>query len=296
MLQMNEKQFNQSREYFCQLQAQLAVALAAADGGVFFDEPWHSRLGQGREMGIENSTVFARLGINFSDIAGKELPTAASVRHPQLVGKGYQAAGVSLVAHPQNPHCPSAHMNVRAFFSENGWWFGGGMDLSPVYGYEDDCRHFHNTCKKALDNCDENLYSQYKKQCDEYFYLKHRNEMRGCGGVFFDDVRASGFDSAFAIVRAVGDVFIDAYLPIINRRKETPFGEQETQWQQHRRGRYVEFNLLYDRGTLFGLQSGGRADSILMSLPPMARWGKPPTMSEAEKQLAEFLQPRAWCA
>ena len=284
------------REYFRRLQTHLADSLGAAEGQDFMAEDWQSALGCGCGMILEDGGLFERAGVNFSEIRGARLPAAASVRRPQLVGQAYQAAGVSLVAHPRNPHCPTAHLNVRVFTAGTIWWFGGGMDLTPYYGYEEDCHHFHSVCKRALDACDETLYPIFKKQCDDYFMIRHRGERRGVGGIFFDDFNDRLFAEAFAVVRAVGDAFVSAYLPIVQKRRALPYGERERIWQEYRRGRYVEFNLVYDRGTLFGLQSGGRAEAILMSLPPVARWqrGKPP-MGEAEARLAtDFLPPREW--
>ncbi|MGI9307602.1 MAG: oxygen-dependent coproporphyrinogen oxidase, partial [Gammaproteobacteria bacterium] len=240
------------RQYLSALQTRLGGALAAADGGAFAEDAWESALGRGRGLRLEDGAVFERAGINFSDISGASLPPAATARRPEIAGQKYCAAGVSLVAHPRNPYCPAAHLNVRAFAAGDSWWFGGGMDLTPHYGFAEDCRHFHAACKTALDACDASLYPKFKKQCDEYFYLKHRDEMRGIGGVFFDDFRGRDFADAFAVARAVGDAFAGAYIPLVQKRKDTPYGERETMWQQLRRGRYVEFNLVYDRGTLFG--------------------------------------------
>lgn len=281
--------------YLAGLQKDLGTALGSVDGGKFAEEPWQSSLGRGRGLRMEGGAVFERAGVNFSEISGESLPPAASARRPELAGKPYQAAGVSLVAHPANPHCPSVHLNVRFFSAGEELWFGGGMDLTPHYGYEEDCRHFHKTCKSALDSCDPALYPEFKSRCDEYFYIKHRGEMRGIGGVFFDDFCRGGFDAAFAVMRSVGDAFADAYLPIIKRRKDAPFGDRQRKWQLLRRGRYVEFNLIYDRGTLFGLQSGGRAESILMSLPPLVEWNASLPPGKPEEDFAKnFLQPKKW--
>ena len=285
--------------YLSGLRERLAADLAAEDGGAFAEDEWQSPLGKGRGLRMENSAVFERAGINFSSIAGNNLPPAATARRPELAGKNYRAAGVSLVAHPQNPFCPTAHLNVRVFFAGDAWWFGGGMDLTPHYPFADDCRHFHRECKTALDQCDPSLYPAFKRRCDDYFFIKHRNEMRGIGGVFFDDFDGEGqWQKAFAVARAVGDSFAAAYLPIVGRRKSAPFGKKEKAWQRHRRGRYVEFNLIHDRGTLFGLQSGGRADAILMSLPPSVCWGFESSLAEefGEKEfaLADFLRPQEW--
>ncbi|MBE8158793.1 MAG: oxygen-dependent coproporphyrinogen oxidase [Betaproteobacteria bacterium] len=282
------------RAYFAALQNTLGAAFAEIDGGVFAEEIWRGAPGVGRGLRLEDGAVFERAGINFSDIAGKRLPPAATARRPELAGREYCAAGLSLVAHPRNPYCPAAHLNVRFFAAGEVWWFGGGMDLTPHYGFAEDCRHFHAACKNALDAVDAALYPKFKKQCDEYFFIKHRNEMRGIGGVFFDDFNAGGFSHAFAVARAAGDAFCGAYLPLVQKRMNAPFGEREVLWQQQRRGRYVEFNLIYDRGTLFGLQSGGRAESILMSLPPVVRWRAGTAPGAEEKKLADFLRPREW--
>ncbi len=289
-----EEDFATVQTYLQTLQNTLAAALAAADGGVFTEHHWQGTLGGGRGLRLENGAVFERAGVNFSSIGSDKLPPAATVRRPHLAGKPYRAVGVSLVAHPQNPHCPTVHINTRFFMAEDVWWFGGGMDLTPHYAYEEDCRHFHGVCKTALDKCDMSLYPLFKRQCDEYFFIKHRDEMRGIGGTFFDDFNNGDFADSFAVLRAVGDSFCEAYIPIVARRAAMPFGEQEKMWQDHRRGRYVEFNLVYDRGTLFGLQSGGRADAILMSLPPVARWGDSLSVGDAEKALKDFLRPKEW--
>ena len=264
------------------------------DGGRFVEETWRGKLGGGRGLRLEEGAVFERAGINFSDIEGGQLPPAATVRRPQLAGRPYRAAGVSLVSHPQNPHCPTGHLNVRVFVAGDIWWFGGGMDLTPSFAYVDDCRHFHGVCKTALDEFNPALYPLFKKQCDDYFYIKHRAEMRGIGGVFFDDFNARDFAHSFGVMRAVGDAFVRAYLPLIQKRHNTPFGDKDKRWQHFRRGRYVEFNLVYDRGTLFGLQSGGRAESILMSLPPIARWGAVLPDESAAELLKDFLRPQDW--
>ena len=281
--------------YFADLQNKLGAALAETDGAAFAEETWESALGAGRGLRLEDGAVFERAGINFSAVSGDRLPPAATARRPELAGKQYQASGVSLVAHPRNPYCPAAHLNVRVFAAGDSRWFGGGMDLTPCYGFAEDCRHFHAACKNALDKFSPALYPKFKKQCDEYFFIKHRGETRGIGGVFFDDFNEGGFSRAFAVARAVGDAFAGAYLPLVQKRMDTPFGEKEILWQQLRRGRYAEFNLIYDRGTLFGLQSGARAESVLMSMPPSVRWRAetaPPGAEEAK--LKDFLRPREW--
>jgi coproporphyrinogen III oxidase len=245
--------------------------------------------------------VFERAGIGFSDVAGDALPPSASAARPRLAGRGFEALGVSLVLHPRNPYCPTVHMNVRMLIATKAgeapvFWFGGGMDLTPVYPFEDDARHFHQTCKAALDPFGAELYPRFKTWCDEYFFLKHRNETRGIGGIFFDDFSEPGFERSFEMMQSVGDAFLNAYLPIVERRAALPYGEHEREFQAYRRGRYVEFNLVFDRGTLFGLQSGGRTESILMSMPPVATWRYDwqPAPGSAEARLAEFLVPRDW--
>jgi coproporphyrinogen III oxidase len=238
--------------------------------------------------------VFERAGVNFSRVHGARLPPSASAARPQLAGRAFEAMGVSLVLHPRNPYCPTVHMNVRFFSAGDIWWFGGGMDLTPYYGFEEDARHFHATCKNALDAVGADYYPRFKRWCDEYFYLRHRGEPRGVGGIFFDDLAE---ERSFELTKSVGDNFLAAYVPILERRKEFAFGAHERSFQAYRRGRYVEFNLVYDRGTLFGLQSGGRTESILMSLPPRADWRydwKPEPGSAEEKLYTDFLKPREW--
>jgi coproporphyrinogen III oxidase len=257
---------------------------------------------------IEDGDFFERGGVNYSHVTGANLPASAMAARPELAGRAWEAAGVSLVLHPRNPYCPTAHMNVRFFAAmkdgaEPVWWCGGGMDLTPYYGFAEDVRHFHATCKAALDPFGTDVHARFKKWCDEYFFLKHRNEPRGAGGIFFDDLNeggpgyASAFERCFALLRNVGDAFLPAYLPIIERRRDIPYGARERDFQAYRRGRYVEFNLVYDRGTLFGLQSGGRTESILMSLPPVVKWRydwKPQSGSAEEKLYTEFLVPKDW--
>lgn len=250
---------------------------------------------------LEGGRVFERAGIGFSDVAGDALPPSASAARPQLAGRGFEALGVSLVLHPRNPYCPTVHMNVRMLIATKPgeapiFWFGGGMDLTPVYPFEDDARHFHQVCKDALDPFGAELYPRFKTWCDEYFFLKHRNETRGIGGIFFDDFSEPGFERSFEMMQSVGDAFLNAYLPIVERRAALPYGERERDFQAYRRGRYVEFNLVFDRGTLFGLQSGGRTESILMSMPPVANWryNWQPEPGSPEARLSEFLVPRDW--
>ncbi|HET8700686.1 MAG TPA: oxygen-dependent coproporphyrinogen oxidase, partial [Nitrococcus sp.] len=258
--------------------------------------------GGGRSRVLIEGAVFEQAGINFSHVYGDALPETASARRPELAGRCYQAMGVSLVIHPRNPHVPISHANVRFFLAEKSgevpvWWFGGGFDLTPCYGYDEDVLHWHRTAKAACDPYGEALYPRFKAWCDEYFYLPHRGEPRGVGGLFFDDFTGEGFGHTFGFMRSVGDHFLDAYLPIVERRKGTAYGERERRFQLYRRGRYVEFNLLFDRGTRFGIHSSGRAESILMSLPPLVRWqyGWQPEPGSREAELyTRYLQARDW--
>ena len=281
-------------EYFSGLQARLVAALESLDGKPFAADAWErAEGGGGVTRVIEDGQLFERGGVNLSRVQGRELPLSATAARPQLAGQPWEAMGVSLVLHPRNPYCPTVHLNVRFFSSRQIWWFGGGMDLTPYYGFEEDASHFHATCKKAVGG----HYPRFKKWCDEYFHLPHRGEPRGIGGIFFDDFAERDFDFSFSVVQSVGNSFLDAYLPILQRRRNQPFGERERSFQAYRRGRYVEFNLVYDRGTLFGLQSGGRTESILMSLPPRAEWRydwKPAAGSPEEKLYTDFLKPRDW--
>ena len=277
-------------EYFSELQTSIVSALEKLDGRPFASDSWKRPEGGGGVSRIlEEGNLFERGGVNLSHVKGKSLPPSATASRPQLAGRPWEAMGVSLVLHPRNPYCPTVHMNVRHFSAGDTWWFGGGMDLTPYYGFEEDARHFHATCKRAVGS----HYPRFKKWCDEYFHLKHRNEPRGVGGIFFDDFAEDG---AFDLVKSVGDHFLTAYAPIIEARRQHPFGEREREFQAYRRGRYVEFNLVYDRGTLFGLQSGGRTESILMSLPPRVRfeYAYAPEAGSAEARLAEYLKPRDW--
>jgi coproporphyrinogen III oxidase len=290
--------------YLRGLQDRLCQALEQLDGAaVFRHDRWARAGGGGGETRVlADGAVFERAGVNFSDVAGSTLPPSATAQRPELAGRGFRAMGVSLVLHPRNPHLPTAHCNVRVFSAETAggepvWWFGGGFDLTPYYGYEEDAKHWHACARAACAPFGEALHPRLKRWCDEYFFLKHRNEPRGIGGLFFDDWREGGFDCAFALTRSVGDQFLPAYLPIAQRRKDQAYGERERDWQLYRRGRYVEFNLVWDRGTLFGLQSGGRTESILMSLPPLAAWRYDwqPEPGSAEARLyEEFLRPRDW--
>jgi coproporphyrinogen III oxidase len=285
-------------EYFTKLQDTIVSSLEKADGKSFGRDVWtRPEGGGGITRVIEEGNVFERGGVNLSRVQGNRLPPSATAARPQLAGRSYEAMGVSLVLHPRNPYCPTVHLNVRFFSSGDTWWFGGGMDLTPYYGFEDDARHFHASCKQALAPFGADYYPRFKRWCDDYFHLKHRNEPRGIGGIFFDDLADRDLDFSFALARSVGDAFLGAYLPILDQRKNTPFGERERAFQLYRRGRYVEFNLVYDRGTLFGLQSGGRTESILMSLPPHAAWRydwHPSPGSPEEKLYTDFLKPRDW--
>ena len=284
--------------YLAALQERIVSALESLDGGSFKRDPWQRPEGGGGiTRVIEEGNVFERGGVNLSRVSGTQLPPAASAARPQLAGQPWEAMGVSVVLHPRNPYCPTAHLNVRFFSAGGTWWFGGGMDLTPYYGFEDDARHFHGRCRQALEPFSGDYYARFKLGCDQYFQLRHRNEPRGIGGIFFDDFAERDFDFSFGLACAVGDAFLPAYVPIVERRKDTPFGERERSFQLYRRGRYVEFNLVYDRGTLFGLQSGGRTESILMSLPPLAAWRydwKPEPGSAEEKLYSDFLRPRDW--
>ena len=294
------------KTYLLDLQDRICRALATADGRADFAEDNWQRAGGGggRSRVLAEGAVFEKAGVGFSHVFGTQLPPSATAHRPELVGARWQAFGVSLVIHPRNPYVPTSHANVRFFIAEPEggaaqWWFGGGYDLTPYYAFEQDCAHWHRTAKAACDRFGAEVYPKYKRWCDEYFFIKHRNEARGIGGLFFDDLNEGGFERCFGLQRAVGDSFIDAYLPIVARRKDTAYGEREREFQLLRRGRYVEFNLVYDRGTVFGLQTGGRTESILMSLPPLVRWdyGWQPEAGSAEAALTEkFLVPRDWAA
>ncbi|MBV1881021.1 MAG: oxygen-dependent coproporphyrinogen oxidase [Pseudomonadales bacterium] len=292
------------KEYLLGLQENICKTLGDEDGGKDFAyESWvREEGGGGRSSVIENGAIFEKGGVNFSHVFGENLPASASAHRPELAGRSFQALGVSLVIHPNNPMIPTSHMNVRLFIAEKAneepvWWFGGGYDLTPYYPFEEDCVHWHQTAKDACDPFDKDLYPRFKKWCDEYFYLKHRDESRGIGGLFFDDFNELGFDESFAMMKSVGDSYIKAYLPIVQKRKDERFTEEQKQFQLYRRGRYVEFNLVFDRGTLFGLQSGGRTESILMSLPPLVSWKynwQPEPGSEEARLTDEFLVHRDW--
>ena len=294
------------RDYLLSLQTQIVNALEAFDGELFRRDEWQRPEGGGGiSRLIENGLFFERGGVNFSHVKGTTLPASATAHRPELAGRRWEAMGVSLVLHPHNPYCPTVHMNVRFFVAEKEgsepvWWFGGGMDLTPYYGFIEDASHFHQNCREALAAFGDNMYANYKAWCDRYFFLKHRNEARGVGGIFFDDLNESGedgFERCFALIKSVGNQFLPAYLPIIERRCRLSYGDRERDFQAYRRGRYVEFNLVWDRGTLFGLQSGGRTESILMSLPPNVVWRydwHPETGSAEEKLYTEFLPVRDW--
>jgi coproporphyrinogen III oxidase len=294
------------KTYLLALQDTICSQLAAEDGGATFMEDAWDRPGGGggRTRVISNGAVFEQGGVNFSHVFGDKLPPSATAQRPELAGRSFQALGVSLVIHPHNPLVPTSHANVRFFVAEKEgeepvWWFGGGFDLTPYYGFEEDCIDWHRTAKAACDPFGEDVYARYKHWCDEYFFLKHRNEPRGIGGLFFDDLNEWGFDTTFAFMRSVGDSYINAYRPIVSKRKGLAFTETQRDFQLYRRGRYVEFNLVYDRGTLFGLQSGGRTESILMSLPPLVKWRyawQPEAGSEEARLYSDFLRHRDWIA
>jgi coproporphyrinogen III oxidase len=291
--------------YLQNLQARIVEAIELVDGKNFLQDSWQRpEGGGGNSCMLEDGNVFERAGIGFSHVLGTKLPPAASVAHPEAAGRPWEAMGVSLVFHPRNPYIPTVHMNVRFFVAkaqnaseQDIWWFGGGMDLTPYYGFEEDAEHFHRTIKTAIDAFGSGYYPEFKKECDEYFFLKHRQEPRGIGGIFYDDFNELGFEKTFAFHRAVGDAFVQAYLPIVQRRKDTPYGERERDFQAYRRGRYVEFNLIYDRGTIFGLQSNGRTESILLSMPPIVKWRydwKPEAGSPEAKLYTDFLIEKDW--
>lgn len=294
------------KAYLLQLQDQICQALAEEDGTAdFLTEEWQREEGGGgRTRVLADGRVFEKAGVNFSHVHGASLPPSASASRPELAGRGFQAMGVSLVIHPHNPYVPTSHANVRFFVAEKAgeepiWWFGGGYDLTPYYGNRQDCIDWHRVAAQACAPFGEAVYPRFKAWCDDYFYLKHRGEPRGVGGLFFDDLNEWDFETCFAFMRAVGDSYIPAYRPIVQRRKDAPYGERERQFQLYRRGRYVEFNLVYDRGTLFGLQSDGRTEAILMSLPPLVRWeyGYQPQPGTPEAELTDYyLQHRDWLA
>ncbi|TCK16799.1 coproporphyrinogen oxidase [Thiogranum longum] len=292
------------RDYLMDLQDRICDALQTFEPDTpFHEDTWvRDEGGGGRSRVLEEGTVLEKAGINFSHVHGKQLPASATAHRPELAGRRFEALGVSLVIHPRNPYAPTSHANVRFFIAQKEgadpvWWFGGGFDLTPYYGFEEDARHWHQTAKEACEPFGDELYPRLKQWCDEYFYLKHRNEPRGIGGLFFDDYNTPGFADSFAFMRSVGDHYVPAYVPVVEKRKDIAYGERERDFQLYRRGRYVEFNLVYDRGTLFGLQTGGRTESILMSLPPLVKWRYDwqPEAGSAEAVLYDiFLKPQDW--
>ena len=294
--------------YLRGLHSRIVATLEDIDGVPFASDTWERPAGSAAIAGggvtciLEEGNLFERAGVGFSQVSGRQLPPSAAANRPEIAGRDWEATGVSLVLHPRNPYVPTVHMNVRFFTATADghapvWWFGGGMDLTPYYGFEEDAVHFHQTCRNALAPFGDELYPRLKQWCDDYFHLKHRNEPRGIGGVFFDDFNALGFERSFAMTRSIGDGFLDAYLPIVERRKAIIYGERERDFQAYRRGRYVEFNLVYDRGTLFGLQSGGRTESILMSMPPAVKWRyrwEPEPGTPEARLYSDFLAVRDW--
>ncbi len=305
---MSQPDIENVRQYLLTLQDDICQQLEAVDGKAQFDEDsWQREGGDALEGGgrtrvLVNGNVFEQGGVNFSHVRGKSMPASATAARPELAGRSFEAIGVSLVIHPKNPYVPTSHANVRFFIAEKAgeapiWWFGGGYDLTPYYGFTEDVIHWHQTAKSACDPFGDDIYPHYKKWCDDYFYLKHRDETRGAGGLFFDDLNDGGFEQCFDILQSVGNSYIKAYRPIVEKRKDTPYGERERDFQLYRRGRYVEFNLVYDRGTLFGLQSGGRTESILMSLPPLVKWRynwQPEAGSPEAELYTTFLKPQDW--
>jgi len=301
---MNTLAIDAVEQYLLDLQERICTRLAGLDGQAGFREDAWQRPegGGGRTRVLAEGRVFEKAGVNFSRVNGASLPQSASAHRPEMAGRSFVAMGVSLVIHPLNPYVPTSHANVRLFVAEHAeaapvWWFGGGYDLTPYYGFEQDCVHWHQVARAACEPFGPLVYPRFKGWCDDYFHLRHRGEPRGVGGLFFDDLNEWDFDTSFAFLRAVGDSYLEAYEPIVRRRMDTPWGERERQFQLYRRGRYVEFNLVYDRGTLFGLQSGGRTESILMSLPPLVRWDYDwrPEPGSAEADLYEtYLRPRDW--
>ncbi len=292
------------KQYLLKLQDRICAGVEEEDGrGRFREDVWtREQGGGGISRVLTEGAVFEKAGINFSHVEGGSLPAAATAHRPELAGRSFQALGVSLVIHPQNPYVPTSHANVRFFVAESTdaeplWWFGGGFDLTPYYGFDEDARHWHSVARASCEPFGKEVYPRFKRWCDEYFFLRHRNEPRGIGGLFFDDLNGWPFDDCFAFLRSVGDHYLDAYRPIAARRKNTSYGERERKFQLYRRGRYVEFNLIYDRGTLFGLQSGGRTESILMSLPPLVEWRydwHPEPGSPESRLYEDFLRVREW--
>ncbi|MCP3850340.1 MAG: oxygen-dependent coproporphyrinogen oxidase [Gammaproteobacteria bacterium] len=307
---MNQPDSNAVKQFLLSLQNDICQSLEEIDATEtdkdvkpFTQEEWqHDGGGGGRTRVFEDGSIFEQAGVNFSHVMGGSMPASATAKRPELEGRSFEAMGVSLVIHPKNPYIPTTHANVRFFIAEKEghdpiWWFGGGFDLTPYYPFEEDVIHWHQQAKAACDSIDSNYYSKYKQWCDDYFFLPHRNETRGVGGLFFDDLNEKSFEHCFKFMQSVGQQFIPAYLPIVKKRKATPYGEQERDFQLYRRGRYVEFNLVYDRGTLFGLQTGGRTESILMSLPPLVKWryNWQPEADSREAILYErYLKPQDW--
>ncbi|MFD1216732.1 oxygen-dependent coproporphyrinogen oxidase [Microbulbifer celer] len=300
---MTEVNIQAVKDYLLTLQDRICAEVSAIDGTKFVEDAWDREGGGGgRTRVLENGNVIEKGGVNFSHVYGDQLPPSATAARPELAGRSFEAMGVSLVIHPENPYIPTSHANVRLFVAEKAgaepvWWFGGGYDLTPYYGFEEDVVHWHQTAKNACSPFGDDIYPRFKKWCDEYFYLKHRDEARGVGGLFFDDFNEGGFDNAFAFMQAVGDSYLDAYLPIVKKRQGMAYGERERDFQLYRRGRYVEFNLVFDRGTLFGLQSGGRTESILMSLPPEVRWRydwQPEPGTPEARLYSDFLPHKDW--
>jgi len=308
---MSQLPVQAAHDYFTQLQSRIVQALEAADGTPFQTDEWtRPEGGVGVSRLLEGGQLFERAGVLFSHVRGKSLPASATAHRPEVAGRAWEAMGVSMVLHPRNPYVPTTHMNVRLFIAFAGeddenprdiFWFGGGLDLTPYYPFEEDVRHFHTVCRDSVQPFGEDKYPEYKAWCDQYFYLKHRQETRGVGGLFFDDLNFAetgqpDFEQSFALTQAVGNCFLDAYLPIVEKRRNLPYGERERDFQAYRRGRYVEFNLVFDRGTLFGLQSGGRTESILLSMPPSAAWRYDwtPEAGTPEATLYDYLKPREW--
>ena len=308
---MKPDDISRVKDFLLDLQNRVCHALEVHDGGVFVEDSWESDKGYGKTRVLENSMVIEKGGVNFSHVKGLSLPVSASTKHPQLEGFSYEAMGVSLVIHPKNPYVPTSHANVRFFVARKKgqkdiWWFGGGFDLTPFYGFEDDVIHWFACAKQMCQPFGKQVFPKYKKWCDEYFYIKHRAEPRGVGGIFFDDLNdwidekgliQSNFEKSFAFMQVVGNTYIEAYVPILEKRKNIPYSKKERKFQCYRRGRYAEFNLVYDRGTLFGLQSGGRTESILMSLPPVVHWDydyNPPKGSAEAKLYTDFLIHKEW--
>ncbi|MCX7554042.1 oxygen-dependent coproporphyrinogen oxidase [Marinicella sp. S1101] len=300
---MNQNQFDQVVAFLQSLQDNICQQLESVEHGEKFKEDaWQHDAGGGGRTRVLTGEVFEQAGVNFSHVVGKQLPAAATAKRPEMAGQGFEASGVSLVVHPDNPFIPTSHANVRVFRTvpkadePAHWWFGGGFDLTPFYPFEEDIKHWHQVAYDVCKPFGSDVYKKYKKWCDEYFYLKHRGETRGVGGLFFDDLNEWGFEQSFAFMQAVGKAYCDAYLPIVKKHHHSVFDDEHKQFQKYRRGRYVEFNLVYDRGTLFGLQSGGRTESILMSLPPEVsyRYNYQPEPGTQEARLAEFLKPQDW--